>query len=244
MVLQTGRVACLLLLRSYPATLMDSMKNLLIYGCGGLGLEILSYVKAVHDDNTPDKPQVTGFIDDDIDSARVEDARAVWPLDYALYEGVENAPAGHAVIIAIGEPQTRAKVFEKSVAAGLVPYTLVHPSAVVSPAANIGAGCILGPFSFVGPIARVGQNCIINNYASVGHDATVGDSSVLSPYSSLNGSASCGERSFLGTASVILVGKALGASSKLSAGSLLNTDTDAGALAIGNPAKWRVMFRA
>lgn len=219
------------------------MKNLLIYGCGGLGLEILSYVKAVHDANPDTGPVVTGFIDDDVASARVEDARAVWDYAYTLFEGVANAPSGLGVVIAIGDPVARAKVYENSVAAGLIPYTVVHPTAVVSPAASIDKGCILGPFSFVGPFARVGQNCVVNNYASIGHDAVVGDSSILSPYSTLNGSAQCGERSFLGTASVILVGKALGASSKLSAGSLLNSDTEDGALAVGNPAKSRVMFR-
>jgi len=219
------------------------MNELLIYGCGGLGLEVLSYVKAVHDGNGAAGPVVTGFIDDDRASARIDDAHAVWERDYDLFEGVEAAPGGLGVVIAIGDPQVRAKVFEKTLAAGLIPYTLVHPTSIVSPSASIDSGCILGPFSFVGPCARVGKNCIVNNYASIGHDAVLGDSSVLSPYSTLNGSARCGERSFLGTASVILVGKALGASSKISAGSVLSSDTEDGALAVGNPAKSRVMFR-
>ena len=219
------------------------MNNLLIYGCGGLGLEILSYIKAVHAGKTADKPIVSGFIDDNVASARLDDARAVWQNDYQVYAGVDDAPAGLGVVIAIGDPSVRAKVYAKSVAAGLVPQTIVHPTAIVSPSASVEQGCVIAPFSFIGPFAKVGHNCIVNNYASIGHDATLGDSSVLSPYSTLNGSAVCGERSFLGTASVILVGKALGASSKLSAGSVLTSDTDDGALAVGNPAKWRVMFR-
>jgi len=218
------------------------MNKLLIYGCGGLGLEVLSYVKAVHDNET-NGPVVVGFIDDDVASARIADAYAGWQLDYQLFDGIDGVPDGLGVLIAIGDPLVRAKVYEKSVAAGLIPQTVVHPTSIVSPTASIAAGCILGPFSFVGPFARVGQNCIVNNYASIGHDAVLGDSSILSPYSTLNGSARCGERSFLGTASVILVGKALGASSKISAGSVLNTDTEDGALAVGNPAKSRVMFR-
>ena len=223
---------------------MESMKNLLIYGCGGLGLEILSYIKALHSENSADKPVVSGFIDDDIATARVDDARAVWQNDYQIYEGVASVPSGLGVVIAIGDPAVRAAACERSAAAGLIPQTVVHPTAIVSPSASVGRGSVIGPFSFIGPFARVGDNCIVNNYASIGHDATLGDSSVLSPYSTLNGSAQCGERSFLGTASVILVGKALGSSSKLSAGSVLNSDTDDGALAVGNPAKWRVMFRS
>ena len=220
------------------------MNNLLIYGCGGLGLEILSYVKAVHAGSSADQPIVSGFIDDDVASARLDDARAVWQNDYQVHEGIDNAPAGSGVVIAIGDPSVRANIYAKSVSAGLIPLTIVHPTAIISPSASIEQGCVIGPFSFIGPFAKVGSNCIVNNYASVGHDAIVGDSSVLSPYSTLNGSAMCGERSFLGTASVILVGKVLGASSKLSAGSVLTSDTDDGALAVGNPAKWRVMFRS
>jgi len=219
------------------------MNSLLIYGCGGLGLEILSYIKAVHQIGSSNRPSVAGFIDDDMASARIVDARAVWDCDYQLFEGVDSVPRGYGVVNAIGDPLARARVYEKSVAAGLIPQTIVHPTAVISPTAEIAEGCIIAPFAFVGPFARIGQNCIVNNYASIGHDAVVGDSCILSPYSSLNGSAQCGERSFLGTASVILVGKALGASSKLSAGSVLTSDTDDGALAVGNPAKWRVMFR-
>lgn len=219
------------------------MNKLLIYGCGGLGLEILSYVKAVHDSSRAAGPVVAGFIDDDMTSARIADARSLWSLDYQQFEGVERVPNGLGVIIAIGDPQVRAAAYQKSVAAGLIPQTIIHPTSVVSPTATIDQGCLLGPFSFVGPFATVGRNCIVNNYASIGHDAVVGESSVLSPYSTLNGSARCGERSFLGTASVILVGKSLGVSSKISAGSVLNSDTEDGALAVGNPAKSRVMFR-
>lgn len=54
--------------------------------------------------------------------------------------------------------------------------TQIHPSAIVDPAAEIGADVIIGPFTLVGPHVRIGRgtsigaNCVIEGHTVIGCD--------------------------------------------------------------------------
>jgi acetyltransferase-like isoleucine patch superfamily enzyme len=65
---------------------------------------------------------------------------------------------------------------------------------------------------------------------------------VLSPYAVVNGNVVLEEGVFLGTHATVVPGKRIGAWSKLGAGAVAHGDLDAGTLALGNPARGRVMF--
>lgn len=215
--------------------------TLAIFGCGGLGLELLSYLIAMRDE-----PRGSGtsylFVDDRADGGRIADASRMLGRPCRHVTDLNDVPIQTPCLIAAGAPAARHSLLQRCRARGLTPHTLIHPTALVDPSAEIGAGAIVAPFAFVGHHARVGANAVVNIYASVGHDASVGDSSVLGPYATLNGDAHCGNVSFLGSGSVVTSGHRLGDHSKLSAGSVLTLDTAAGALATGNPARHRVLF--
>ncbi len=224
------------------------MRSLLIVGCGGLGLEVLSIAKdcskrIVQPEGRGENVEleVVGFYDDG--EPRKGDADRVYGGNLQYFNNFEAVPENAFFVVAVGDPGARHKLFEKCISAGLKPVTLIHSSAVVDRTAEIGQGSILCPNSFVGPFATIGHNSIINNYSSVAHDAKIGDSCVLHPYATLSGFASVGPYSLLATRATVLVSTNMGAFSKLSAGSVLNTDTKDGSLAVGNPAKHRVMFR-
>jgi len=212
-----------------------------LYGCGGLGLEILSYLIESDFHAGKDPCRTYRFID--IAEARTKDAARILGGPCTRHASPEEFASGTAFIVTIGNAQIRSEAFARCLRAGLEPLTFVHPMARVDATACVGRGAVLAPFAFAGPSAEVGDNCMINVYASVAHDARVGESSVLSPYATLNGSAACGARAFLGTHSSILYGHRLGAYSKLAAGSVLSQSTDDGVLFIGNPARGRIMFR-
>ncbi|HZH26395.1 MAG TPA: UDP-3-O-(3-hydroxymyristoyl)glucosamine N-acyltransferase [Azospirillaceae bacterium] len=55
----------------------------------------------------------------------------------------------------------------------------VHPSAVVEPGAEIGAGAAIGPFVYVGRGARIGPGCVLYPHVSVGPGAVIGGDSIL-----------------------------------------------------------------
>jgi len=221
-------------------------KSLIIVGCGGLGIEVLSIAIETSQsffslDGDIVNMEVIGFYDDG--EPAMGKAERIFGGRLRLFRNLDDIPADACFIIAVGEPVQRQRLFRLFTVAGLQPVTLIHKSAIVNKTAAIGRGCILCPHVFVGPFAQIGQNSVINNYSSVAHDARIGNSSVLHPYATLSGFASCGAYSLLATRSTVLVSVCLGAYSKLSAGSILTTDTKDGSLAVGNPAKHRVMFR-
>src|SRR5216684_3777860 len=74
-----------------------------------------------------------------------------------------------------GDNRPRRALFDKAIAAGLVPLTVVHPRCIVSPSASVGPGCQLLPGAIVGAGARLGSNVIVNSGAIVEHDCDVGD---------------------------------------------------------------------
>lgn len=218
------------------------MSSFVIYGCGGLGLEILSYFLDMENGSGHGSVQHTYSFIDKVE-ARIDDARRMIGRSCVRHDRVESTEPGASFIIALGDPITRHAAFERCIEHGLIPYLLIHPQARVDRTAKVGSGTLVGPYCFIGPYAIVGQNSVVNIYASIGHDASVGMSSVLSPYATMNGSSRCGVRTFMGTHTMILPGQKLGSYSKLAAGSVLTTETSDGVLATGNPARHRVMFR-
>ena len=222
-------------------------KKLVIVGCGGLGLEVLSLLLPSEscltssEGSSIEAYEVVGFYDDG--EPRSSHADKIYGSNLQYFSSLHGIPENACFVVAVGDPVNRQELFRKFMSAGFQPVTLIHNSAVVNPTAIIGLGCILCPHTFVGPFSEIGQNTIINNYSSVGHDAKIGESSVLHPYAALSGFASCGPYSLIATRATILVSVRLGAYSKLSAGSILTTDTKDGSLATGSPAKHRVMFK-
>ena len=98
------------------------------------------------------------------------------------------------------------------------------------------------PFAFIGVGAVLGDHVAVNTYASVGHDAQVGDCSVFSPYAVVNGAVALGEEVFLGTHATVTPGLTVGRSAKITAGAVAVRPVPAYALAVGNPARSRVLY--
>lgn len=51
----------------------------------------------------------------------------------------------------------------------------IHPTAVVSTSAQIGAGAHIGPYCFVDDGARIGRNAMLHSFVTIYRDAQIGD---------------------------------------------------------------------
>ncbi|HEY0534437.1 MAG TPA: NeuD/PglB/VioB family sugar acetyltransferase [Actinoplanes sp.] len=210
--------------------------DLVIVGAGGFGREVLGYAHDVF----ADKPvhRVAGFADDN--------PRALNGFDLAVevLGSVRDVPISEATgfVIAVGDPAVRRALAAVVAARGGRLSTIIHPSAYIGPGARLGDGCVVCPFAFVGTAATIGANSAINAHASVGHDAVVGANCVVSPYSAVNGAVELQDDVFLGTHATVFPRRRVGHGAKVSAGAVVHRDVPAGALAVGNPAKSRVLF--
>lgn len=207
------------------------MTRVVVVGSGGLGREVIDVLAATE---RMGGPRFVGVLDDHPPPA--------WIGPHLGPVSGSNVPLGASVVIAVGDPETRLRLVSR-LGGGIDYANVIHPTAVVSDRASLGRGIFAAPYSYVGFGSVVGDHVVLNVYASLGHDTTAGDAVVLSPYATLNGHAIVGQGCFLGTRAIVGVGHSVGAWSKIATGSSVTTDLGIGTLAIGNPAKGRVMFR-
>ncbi len=135
-----------------------------------------------------------------------------------------------------GDNGPRKRLFEMGLAQGLRPLTVIHPSAVCSRWAEVGAGCVILPGAVVNARARLGVNVIVNSGAVVEHDCRIGDHVHIATGARLAASvrvAACGH---VGVGAVIRQGIVVGEGALVGAGAVVVNDVPAGVTMIGNPA--------
>lgn len=131
------------------------MKALLIIGAGGHGRVIAEIASAcgyqkiefLDDEN----PEVLGKVDD--------------------LEKFRNTYA--ECFIGIGNNLLRLHLLEKAEVLGYTLPILIHPTAYVSPAANLGSGSVIEPMAIVNTNASIEKGVIISAGAIVDHDTVV-----------------------------------------------------------------------
>ena len=121
--------------------------------------------------------------------------------------------------------------------------TLVHPSAIVSPTARLGAGCVVHAAAMLGSCADVGPHCYVNKGAFVGHDAVVAAHCVLAPGARVGGHARLGAGVFMGMGSIVLQDRVVGAHAVIAAGAVVTRDVPPRVMVAGVPARVRKILQ-
>jgi sugar O-acyltransferase (sialic acid O-acetyltransferase NeuD family) len=177
--------------------------------------------------------RVEGFVEG-LDRGRCEETLLGLPVTW-----VDDAAAlavEHEAVCAVGTTRRNAFVAQAE-AIGFRFTTVVHPSAVVSQSATLGAGCIIGPATVVGAASRLGEHVILNRGALVGHNTTIGDFATISPGANVAGSATVGEQAFIGMGALVLDQLEVGAGAIVGAGAVVTRDVHAAAQVQGVPAR-------
>ncbi len=213
-----------------PGALPPHVRRILIVGAGGFGREVLQWARDAWPD---DCDRIGGFLS--------ADAGILDGLDYSV--GIVGAPeahhpvAGDGYLLAIGVPYARRRVAESLIARGAEFLTLIHPTAIVAPSADIGEGSIICPYSIVSDSARLGRFVAMNYHTSLGHDASAGDFAVLSPYATLGGKAKVEDDVFLGLHAAVGPSRIIGSGSKVSANTCALADAPPASLVFGSPGR-------
>lgn len=142
-------------------------------------------------------------------------------------------------IVAIGDNRIRAKVAAAMQAAGFTLASAVHPAAILSPSATIGAGVVVMAGAVVNARTTIGELAILNTRSAVDHDCTIGTAVHVAPGATLAGSVRLGDGVFVGAGATIVPGVGVGAWTIVGAGSLVLRDLGAEAIAYGVPARPR-----
>lgn len=131
--------------------------NLLILGAGSHGQEVRELAESLR------VFRKIAFLDDDDKSEAIGPCR-----EFRRY--VEEYPIA---IPAVGNRALRLRWMGELSIAGFILPVLIHPSATVSPSAEIGNGTVVCARAVVGPGAKVGRGCIISGGAAIDRGAEV-----------------------------------------------------------------------
>jgi sugar O-acyltransferase (sialic acid O-acetyltransferase NeuD family) len=177
-----------------------------------------------------------GYIDDIFPRAYVEETYGLKNLGTS-----ENLPLlakrGVKAVVAVTDVAARRKYHELLDEAGIPLATLIAGTAVVSPHATIGAGCIIRHSAIVSSQAILSDNVVVSDGAYVGHDSTIGENVYISPGAHLNGSVRIGENTFVGTGAVVLPEVRVGRGCTIGASACVNRDIADDTVVAGVPAR-------
>ena len=209
------------------------VKRLVIVGAGGFGRETLDVLRAMDPGET--EFAFAGFV------AREKPDRSMLARIDASWVGTDEdflrAPSASHYVIAIAAPSVRERLAGLFDEAGLVPATVIHPTAVRGRDVFIGPGSVMAAGSQVTTNIRIGCHVHLDRLVTVGHDCVISDFVTVHPGAVLSGGVTIGTRSLLGTTSCILPGRSVGRDTVVGAGAVVTRDVADGSTVIGIPAR-------
>jgi sugar O-acyltransferase (sialic acid O-acetyltransferase NeuD family) len=192
------------------------MLRSIVIGAGGHGRAVAELLKQ------SEEYLVAGFVDDAV-GGNVWD----WPVLGPTTASLDTYRAkAEGAIVAIGNNKRREELQSRFQKAGFRLITVVHPRAMVSPTARIGAGCALMAGAIVGTEAILEEGVILNSGAVVDHhclveafghlgtNAAMAGGSVLGRGAWMQAGASLGYGVCVAASEVLLPGEARSVSSR------------------------------
>ena len=178
--------------------------------------------------------RLTAVLDDRYRFGRMADDVFRGPVS-ACSDLAEQDPELHFVL-AIGDNRVRSDIARRLESCTANFATVIHPAAVVSPSARIGAGSVVMARAVVQAGAAVGGHAIVNTGAIVEHDCRIGAYAHVCPGATLTGGVTAGEGAMIGAGAVVIPGRAIGEWAVVGAGAVVTRAIPPYAVAAGVPA--------
>lgn len=141
------------------------------------------------------------------------------------------------VVVSIGDCSVRREKQHALQAAGAQIAIIVHPTAAISPHADLGVGTVVMAGAVVNIDAVIGEAAIINTGATVDHDCRLGDAVHICPGAHLSGNVQVGHGSWVGVGAAVKQGMVIGENVMVGAGAVVVSSVADGLTVVGNPAR-------
>jgi UDP-perosamine 4-acetyltransferase len=183
--------------------------------------------------------EVVGFLDPRPDLH--EEMVAAIPVlgDDSLLPALRKRGVNHFFvgIGGAGDNGPRARLFDLATAAGMEAVMAIHPGAMVSPSAKLGAGVTVMAGAIIGTGARLGRNVLVNSGAIVEHDCVIGDHVHVATGAHIGGTVSVGRLSHIGLGASVRQCVRIGERVLVGAGTVVVSDVPDDACVVGVPAR-------
>ena len=200
--------------------------DIYIVGSGGLGREVADTIAQLPN------YKIKGFIDTSFKPGSVVNGIEVLGPNEDLMgiSGKVNA------VLAVASSSARRRVVEYF-GASVTWCNIIHPTAIVSPFATLGAGLIVQAYCVLAANCKIGDFVVMNAHSGAGHDAEVGAYASIMSYCDVAGNASLGSDSFMGSGAKVIPSVNVGCGSYLCAGAVVMRDVKDAEKVIGNPGR-------
>lgn len=212
------------------------MKDLAIYGAGGLGREVAVLADTINRRASEPEFRLVGFFDD---GKAVGEEVSHFGKTLGGYEVLNNWQTPLSVCLAFGSPAA-IKAVRRKIVNPLVNFpNLIHPDSwfMDLKTLKMGEGNIIQGACVATTDFTLGNFNVLNGYVVFGHDCTVGDYNVFMPGSRISGEVTIGEGNLFGAGSFVLQQLKIGNGVRLAPLSPLLTHPRDGHTYMGNPAK-------
>lgn len=204
------------------------MRRLVLIGAGGHGRVVADTAEAL------------GYCDisflDDVWETR--STNGDWPITGGVANWRDIDPSSSDLFVTIGDNATRLKLGREIEVDGRFDLpAILHPKAIVSPRARIGAGTAVMAGAVLQAYAGIGRFAIINTGATIDHDCTIGDGVHVSPGANVAGTVSVGEGSWIGIGASVRQNTRIGSGVMVGAGAAVVADIPDGTTVLGTPAR-------
>jgi len=168
------------------------------------------------------------------------------PLAGTLAEGLQLALDSQApTLIALGSRTAALRHHIRRILESRhVPLpSIIHPSTVIAPSAQISHSVIIFAGNVIGPRVSIGPGTVLFNSCTLEHDTRVAENVWIAPGVTTSGFVTVGPHCFLGCGSVLSRECQIGECVLVGAGAVVVHDVPTGSVAIGVPAHPRYSLR-
>ena len=208
--------------------------SLLIGGAGGHGRVVADAASL-----TGDWTEIA-FVDDGESGESDGSDSHLWPVLGTVTDLLRLAGQYRSFLAACGDATLRLRWLDEAETLGFNLPVLIHPGAIVSQNAKLGAGTVVLAGAVINIGARLGRGCIVNTGGTVDHDCHLGDGVHVCPGAHLAGEVRVGDRAWLGIGSAVRQRIAIGADTTVGAGAVCVSDVSDGSVVVGVPAREQV----
>jgi sugar O-acyltransferase (sialic acid O-acetyltransferase NeuD family) len=208
------------------------MKNIVIIGVGGFGREVKILIDQI---NQVDKEfNLLGFYDDANDLSSNYNG-----LPYlGTIEDLNSLGDETAVVLGVGDPNTKQKIISKLTNSNLTFPSLIHPSVILgNDNVTIGEGSIICAGCIITCNIEIGRFVTLNLMCTVGHDTKIGSYSSFMPSVNISGEVLIDEFVYVGTGAKIINQLSIGQDTIIGAGAVVSKSLPSNCTAVGIPAK-------